>query len=162
VKFNSSFIYLCVCDEKSKLLHDKSNKTSFLSDLVTYTVYYFTDVRWLKSATITLLSDNGTVSVLCDANESSPPVKCSVIVNCTTLKSVTTEVFDTGSTTVRIIPGNDCYITVQVVSTDTKKPMEDYSVTKTLSIQKPLHKGNPSKFMIFMYRSSEESKCLCI
>jgi len=111
---------------------------------------YFTDVRWLKSATITLLSDNKTVSVLCDLNESSPPVKCSVIVNCTTHKSVTTEVFDTGSTTVRITPGNDCCITVQAVSTDTEKPLEDYSITKTLSFPRSSHGQCSGKLMIFM------------
>ena len=108
-------------------------------------------MRWLKSATITLLPDNKTVSVLCDLNKSSPPVKCFVIVNCTTCKSVTSKVFAAGSTEKKVTPGNDYYISVQAVSTDTERPVEDYSVRKSLSIPRPTHtpnNGSSSKFII--------------
>jgi len=51
-----------------------------------------------------------------------------------TCKSVTTEVFVTGRTEVKVTPGNDYYISVQAVATDTEKLLEIYSVIKTLSL----------------------------
>jgi len=119
--------------------------------MLTVLIYYFTDVRWLKSATITLLSDNKTVSVVCDINESSPPVECRVVVDCMTCKSVPTEVFVTRRTEVKVTPGNDYYISVQAVATDTEKPLENYSVAKTLSVPSSSpSNGSSSKFMIFV------------
>jgi len=68
-----------------------------------------------------------------------------------TCKSVTTEVSVTGRTKVKVTPGNDYYISVQAVEIDTEKPLEDYSVAKTLSVPSSSpNNGRSSKFMIFV------------
>ena len=94
----------------------------------------FTGVRWLRSATITLLPDNRTVSVLCDVNESSPPVSCLVTVNCTTCELVISKVFTGGNMEIKVIPDNSYVISVQAIRTDTERLFEDYSVTQTISV----------------------------
>ena len=109
-------------------------------------VNVFTSVRWLRSATITLLPDNRTVSVLCDVNESSPPVNCCVTVNCTTCELVISKVF-TGSTELSVSPLNNYSISVQVIRSN-GTAVEDFNIVDTLSVPESSGSGSSCKFVI--------------
>ena len=110
-------------------------------------------MRWLRSATITLLPDNRTVSVLCDVNESSPPVNCLVTVHCPTRELVISEVF-TGSTELSVSPLNNYSVSplnnysvsVQVIRSN-RTAVEDFSIVKTFSVPESSGSGSSCKFV---------------
>ena len=96
-------------------------------------VNVFTAVRWLRSATITIPTDNRTVSVSCDVNESNPPVKCRVIINCTTCELIISREF-TGSIQQRVMPQNSYSICVQVIIAENGTAVDDYNILQTISV----------------------------
>ena len=107
-------------------------------------------MRWLRSATITLLSDNRTVSVVCDVNESNRPVNCRVTINCTTCDQMITKVFN-GNIELRVTPQNNYSISVQVIREDNGVPVEDYSVVETLSVpERNADSGSLCKFVTML------------
>ncbi|XP_065894863.1 uncharacterized protein [Dysidea avara] len=90
-------------------------------------------VRWLRSAMITIPTDNQTVSVLCDVNESNPPVKCRVIITCTTCELIISREF-TGSIQQRVMPQNSYSICVQVIIAENGTTVEDCNILQTISV----------------------------
>jgi len=109
------------------------------------------------------------VSVVCDVNESNPPVNCLVIINCTTCDHIISQEFN-DNTEVRVIPLNDYYISVQVIREDNGEVVEDYSVVETLSVpERNADSGSSCKFVtlasynawtdISMYLHDEANIC---
>jgi len=103
-----------------------------------------TAVRWLQSASITLLPDNKAVFVSCSVTESSPPVECLVVKNCSTCKEDTpnTLVPFTNHTTLMVSPEASYYISVQVIRIDVFKQLEDYTIVEFVTVPKPVNQPN--------------------
>ncbi|XP_065917277.1 uncharacterized protein [Dysidea avara] len=101
-------------------------------------------VRWLQSASITLLPNNKGVSVSCDVTESSPSVMCYVTISCSTCKEVTpiTSMAFTNHTTLIVSPEASYHISVQVVRTDVFEKLEEYTFAETVTVPKPAPQSN--------------------
>ena len=76
--------------------------------------------------------------------ESSPPVKCYVMMSCTSCKELSTippKVF-TNQTTLEVLPEASYHISVQVVRVDVFEKLEDYQFVKNVTIPKPGSQSN--------------------
>jgi len=76
--------------------------------------------------------------------ESSPPVKCYVMMSCTSCKELSTippKVF-TNQTTLEVLPEASYYISVQVVRVDVFEKLEDYQFEKVVKIPKSGSQSN--------------------
>ena len=83
--------------------------------------------------------------MLCDVNESSPPVNCLVTVNCPTCELVISEVF-TGSTELSVSLLNNYSISVQVIRSN-GTAVEEFSIVETLSVPGSPGSGSSCKFV---------------
>ncbi|XP_065918442.1 uncharacterized protein [Dysidea avara] len=111
-------------------------------------------VRWLKSASVQLLQDNESISVMCNVTESTPLVKCLSRLNCSKCDGVTSKVFS-GHIEIPVLADNDYHISIQVVREDTGVTLEDYSEVKTFSVPKPT--SDPSSTMPTASSSDEDN-----
>jgi len=125
-----SLLMVIIC---ISLFHNKIMLLFSLCCFATCTV-----VQWLQSASITLLPDNKAVFVSCSVTESSPPVECLVVMNCSTCKEDTPKIRVpfTNHTTLMVLPETTYYISVQVIRTDVFETLDDYTFVKSVIVPK--------------------------